>query len=722
MAWLAGWDNRIKMTIDKDQVDGDLENFPVPIYLSTSSGQSNDDVTAIFDELSTVSGTKKIAITTDDEETQCYVEIERWDWDNEKAWLHTKIPTIASGTDTDIYIYYDKDHTDNTSYVGDVESTPAQAVWDSNFKAVYHLGEDPSGYADGGTTHLDEDMADISDWVDADNINGVSSQTTFDSKSCMMFDTNAYATNNRAHRTRDVGTFGNRVVVEFSIYLDSIGTNANIDDFAIQIRKLTVNCIITLASDNLFVYDGATYQSVGSSLVELDTWQKWVFDIDFTTPASATVDIYLDDILVGDDIDCSHTGSYTEGHVYLALRGQTLADNIAYVDYIKIGNGFRCIKDSTSNGYNGATTGAMTSDNLVDGQFGNALDFDGTDDGIIITGNSLNTETELTLEAVFNLNTLAGVGNKNTVIRNSSVADTAAMLQIDNDTVRFFSYISSAARDVSSDTVSSGTWYYSAGRWKTGESIDVFVNTTEVVGSVYSGAINRDITNWEIANWNTVADRELEGIICEVRTSDIKRSSAWLNTTYEGLWDNLLTFGTEESEGIIYFTFSEPIPTPSGTVYGITQQLQLTTTITGSEPNYIYDAVFYDNVTILQIGSTVSGVQSGEQASVYMDTPFGIEYSWYMEATSSGQSDTSSVYSFENRFLFSGDVYEGSSPASGIPVRLYRRNTGHLVGSTTSAGVSGTFEIESTYNEDHYIIALYTMSGTNALIYDYISP
>jgi len=56
-----------------------------------------------------------------------------------------------------------------------------------------------------------------------------------------------------------------------------------------------------------------------------------------------------------------------------------------------------------------------------------------------------------------------------------------------------------------------------------------------------------------------------------------------------------------------------------------------------------------------------------------------------------------------------------------IPVRLYRRSTGELVGATLSEN-DGLFTIDSTYNEDHYITALYTASGTNALVYDWISP
>jgi len=60
---------------------------------------------------------------------------------------------------------------------------------------------------------------------------------------------------------------------------------------------------------------------------------------------------------------------------------------------------------------------------------------------------------------------------------------------------------------------------------------------------------------------------------------------------------------------------------------------------------------------------------------------------------------------------------------SGIEVRLYRRSDGSFIDSTTSAGVSGTFSINSIYNEYHYAIALYPSGvDTNALIYDHLLP
>lgn len=141
--WLVGWSKRIKFTIDHNDIDATLSNFPILVYLSTSSGRNSDDISCIFDELTGDGNHKKIAITTSDGKTQCYVEIEKWDDANEKAWLWVKVPALASDADTDLYLYYDKTKADNDAYVGDPNSTPAENVWDANFKLVCHMRDDP---------------------------------------------------------------------------------------------------------------------------------------------------------------------------------------------------------------------------------------------------------------------------------------------------------------------------------------------------------------------------------------------------------------------------------------------------------------------------------------------------------------------------------------------------------------------------------------------------
>jgi len=154
--WLLGWQKRVKFTTNAGDIDADLTNFPFLLYLSTSSGYNADDVSFIFDALQSDANRLKIAVTTSDGTSQCYVEIEKWDDVNEKAWLWVKAPSVSGTVDTDFYLYYDNTHADNTAYVGDPESTPAMNVWDANFKAVYHMRDKTtSSIADSTTNNYD---------------------------------------------------------------------------------------------------------------------------------------------------------------------------------------------------------------------------------------------------------------------------------------------------------------------------------------------------------------------------------------------------------------------------------------------------------------------------------------------------------------------------------------------------------------------------------------
>jgi hypothetical protein len=146
-AWPSGWHNRIKIKIDHNDVSSALSEFPILIYLSAASGRNQTDVSFIFDKLQSDANRKKIAVTTSDGTTQCYVEIEKWDTSNRKAWLWVKVPVVNNTFDTELYLYYDSTQSDNTNYVGDTGSTPAQNVWDSSYKGVWHLKENPADTA-----------------------------------------------------------------------------------------------------------------------------------------------------------------------------------------------------------------------------------------------------------------------------------------------------------------------------------------------------------------------------------------------------------------------------------------------------------------------------------------------------------------------------------------------------------------------------------------------
>ena len=138
------YDKRIQLTIDSSKVDEDLIDFPVLIHLSNDSGITHADVTSVFEEL-TISGSRtKIAVYTvsGTEDVQCYTEIDKWIVTASgvgESWLWVKVPTVSSGVDTHLYLYYDKDAPDNTSYVGDTNSFTASQVWTNDFELVYHM-------------------------------------------------------------------------------------------------------------------------------------------------------------------------------------------------------------------------------------------------------------------------------------------------------------------------------------------------------------------------------------------------------------------------------------------------------------------------------------------------------------------------------------------------------------------------------------------------------
>lgn len=56
--WLSGWNKRVKITIDHNDAQSSLSNFPVLIHMSSASGINSDNVTFIFNEVG--SNSKKL--------------------------------------------------------------------------------------------------------------------------------------------------------------------------------------------------------------------------------------------------------------------------------------------------------------------------------------------------------------------------------------------------------------------------------------------------------------------------------------------------------------------------------------------------------------------------------------------------------------------------------------------------------------------------------------
>ena len=139
-AWYDGsWNNVQKFTIDHTKIDAELSDFPLLVKLNSSSSdlfgkaQSDGD-----DILFTASdGTTKL-----DHEIEKYIDTSG----SEQLVAHVRIPTVSATQDTVFYMYYGNS--------GAVNQQNPTGVWDTNYKAVWHLGEDALGT---GTTGLYED-------------------------------------------------------------------------------------------------------------------------------------------------------------------------------------------------------------------------------------------------------------------------------------------------------------------------------------------------------------------------------------------------------------------------------------------------------------------------------------------------------------------------------------------------------------------------------------
>jgi hypothetical protein len=170
----SAWTHRLKIVIDKDNIDETLTDFPLYVSLTPTSGISNYDAGHFFANID--ENCNKVAFTLADGMTQLYAEHDHIDIAADKASFHVKVSDIDPDADTIIYMYYDDTKADNTAYIGNPASN---SVWDSLFTCVYHLDQSPTGSTDdildssGNANHLTSSGLDASEFVNIQNGKGV---------------------------------------------------------------------------------------------------------------------------------------------------------------------------------------------------------------------------------------------------------------------------------------------------------------------------------------------------------------------------------------------------------------------------------------------------------------------------------------------------------------------------------------------------------------------
>ena len=134
---LTGYNYAKTITIDKDQVTGDLTNFPVLISFTdatiatTGNGGGMENSSGYDIAFATANDCGVL--------TQLYHALETYDESAGTIVAWVNVPAVSSTVDTDIFMYYG-----NSAITTDPSST---ATYDPDYISVWHMEEDPGGTA-----------------------------------------------------------------------------------------------------------------------------------------------------------------------------------------------------------------------------------------------------------------------------------------------------------------------------------------------------------------------------------------------------------------------------------------------------------------------------------------------------------------------------------------------------------------------------------------------
>lgn len=715
----------------------------------------------------TSTANRKQLVITDVNDNKLYTEIAYWDDTNQTASLWTKIPTVSSGTDTELTLYYDGTSSGTLVY-GNYSFTHASNVNSPNRRntCVYMSPNGTKMYTSGSYADSVYEYTLSTAWdvttASYVGLKAVGSQDTVVYGIAWKTDgTKMYVTGNNSYYVHQYtastpwsvtstsfqssytggggqglsfNSTGNKMIVAGDVY--SLSNPWDVTTASLVSTYGNVICLsddgvllFRMSGQKIYQYTLSTPWDLSSRVYEgliVDTTSEVSLSSGFCTIADVSKFFVVDSNLDADGKVHRYSGVLIPK--YIGDTGEVAARKVWDSNFAGVWHMEQSptgsILDSTSNSNDGATLGSMTNDDLIDGKVGKALDFDGSDDYINVGDSSAFDCVEGTGD--FTLSALVKVG---------TLGDPSKYGIVDHhqdDTHRWHFGLRSTSISFAGREAVGGTWHQWVNTSTTSYiDTDYEISVTRGGGSTWKVYKNGDLldTIGDSTGVNSVtgglsfgsmrsSDIYYDGVIDEVRLSSSTRSDVWAKATYESNWNNLVTF-TDQFD-FANFIFSSVSP-DSTTVYGTTEPLYINVSVSGSEPSYAYDASFYTSLGV-QIGSTVSGAVNGSQVTRTVPTPSGTDYDWYVTATASGFNDTSATYTFTNKFLCGGYVTIDDVPASGVPVRLYLRDTGEMIGEDVSSTVSGTFTIETDYNDYHYAIALRDASNRNAQIADWLIP
>ncbi|GEM_PF-3882198 len=341
------------------------------------------------------------------------------------------------------------------------------------------------------------------------------------------------------------------------ITIDHTRIDAALTDFPLQVNLAAACGLSGFDATDVFTELGSNSKKIkiedagnNQLYVEIERWdaaaesaQLWVKVPSISASADTILTLYYD-------------STQPDNTTYVGAIGAAPAQNVWDSDFAGVyhlsqdpAGGSGSIKDSTSNGYNGTPHGSMTSGDIVDGVTGQALDFDGADDRITVSGWDPNGAAQVTGELVFSVDTFDGV--KQALFMSYSGSNASFLMDIDtDDKLRGNAVVNGVGQVVKSAVLNSAQWYYGSYKWSSPNAPGLNLDGTQLLGSAVSGTLNKPGGNWSIGNWDGVG-RYFDGKIQEVRFSKIERSDAWIAATYHTTFDNLTTLSGAQTTVLV---------------------------------------------------------------------------------------------------------------------------------------------------------------------------
>ena len=206
------------------------------------------------------------------------------------------------------------------------------------------------------------------------------------------------------------------------------------------------------------------------------------------------------------------------------------------------------MRDSTWRGNHGTTVGAMTAMQQVPGKVGGALDFDGANDYVSLGNDPSLYPSEITLEAWVKSDVF---GSWNGIVTNKKGASDGINLQIGN-TQQIASLVGDGTgytyvRTSWSPPPETGEWYYIVATHD-GTLARLYVDGELEATSTRALAYDPSRPLTLIGEfYSTASGLRFDGLIDEVRISNVARSADWILANYRLINDSgtYLTFGPE---------------------------------------------------------------------------------------------------------------------------------------------------------------------------------